>query len=99
MAKIAKESLELCSRVDSLLTKATGDPDAFYEFASENEEILRCAFLARGVVRELINPLPELLSAIAAIEAEFAEFANQVVAVDADTDDDEGEEDDEEEDE
>jgi len=97
MAKIAKESLELCSRVDTLLTKATGDPDAFYEFASENEEILRCAFLARGVVRELINPLPELLSAIAAIEAEFAEYANQVVAVDAD--DDEGEEDDEEEDE
>ena len=97
MAKIAKESLELCTRVDSLLTKATGDPDAFYEFASENEEIIRCAFLARGVVRELINPLPELLTAIAAIEAEFAEYANQVVAVDVD--DDEGEEDDEEEDE
>jgi hypothetical protein len=97
MAKVAKESLELCTRVDSLLTKATGDPDAFYEFASENEEIIRCAFLARGVVRELINPLPELLTAIAAIEAEFAEYANQVVAVDVD--DDEGEEDDEEEDE
>jgi hypothetical protein len=97
MAKVAKESLELCTRVDSLLTKATGDPDAFYEFASENEEILRCAFLARAVVRELINPLPELLTAIAAIEAEFAEFANQVVAVDADGD--ECEEDDEEEDE
>jgi len=94
MAKVAKESLELCTRVDSLLTKATGDPDAFYEFASENEEIIRCAFLARGVVRELINPLPELLTAIAAIEAEFAEYANQVVAVD--TDGDEGEEDDEE---
>ena len=97
MAKIAKESLELCTRVDSLLAKATGDPDAFYEFTSENEEILRCAFLARAIVRELINPLPELLTAIAAIEAEFAEFANQVVAVDADGD--EGEEDDEEEDE
>jgi hypothetical protein len=97
MAKVAKESLELCTRVDSLLTKATGDPDAFYEFASENEEIIRCAFLARAVVRELINPLPELLTAIAAIEAEFAEYANQVVAVDVD--DDEGEEDDEEEDE
>ena len=97
MAKIAKESLELCTRVDSLLTKATGDPDAFYEFASENEETIRCAFLARGVVRELINPLPELLTAIAAIEAELAEYANQVVAVDVD--DDEGEEDDEEEDE
>jgi len=97
MAKVAKESLELCTRVDSLLTKATGDPDAFYEFATENEEIIRCAFLARAVVRELIHPLPELLTAIAAIETEFAEYANQVEAVDAD--DGEGEEDDEEEDE
>ena len=38
MAKVAHESLELCKRVDSLLQKATGDPDAFYEYAVENDE-------------------------------------------------------------
>jgi hypothetical protein len=95
MAKVARESLELCKRVDSLLQKATADPDAFYEYAVENEEITRFAFLARAVVRELINPHPELLSAIAEIEEEFAEYANQVEAVEDDEDDEDDEEEDE----
>ena len=100
MAKVAHEALELCKRVDSLLQKATADPDAFYEYAVENEEITRYAFLARAVVRELINPQPELLSAIAEIEEEFAEYANQVEAVEDDeNDEDDEDEDDEEEDE
>jgi hypothetical protein len=98
MAKVAHESLELCKRVDSLLQKATADPDSFYEYAVENEVITRYAFLARAVVRELINPQPELISAIAEIEEEFAEYANQVEPVenvenDEDDDDDEEEED------
>jgi len=95
MAKVALESLELCKRVDSLLQKATADPDSFYEFAVENEEITRYAFLARAVARELINPLPELLAAIAEIEEDFAEYANQVEAVENDDEDEEDEEEDE----
>ena len=93
MAKVAHDSLELCKRVDSLLQKATADPDAFYEYAVENEEITKYAFLARAVTRELINPSPELLAAIAEIEEEFAEYANQVEAVEKDEEDDEEEED------
>ena len=93
MAKVAHESLELCKRVDSLLQKATADPDAFYEYAVENAEITKYAFLARAVTRELINPSPELLAAIAEIEEEFAEYANQVEAVEKDEEDDEEEED------
>jgi hypothetical protein len=93
MAKVAHESLELCKRVDSLLQKATADPDAFYEYAVENDEITKYAFLARAVTRELINPSPELLAAIAEIEEEFAEYANQVEAVENDEEDEEEEED------
>jgi phosphopantothenoylcysteine synthetase/decarboxylase len=104
MAKVARESLELCKRVDSLLQKATADPDSFYEYAMDNDEITKYAFLARAVVRALIDPSPELLAAIAEIEEEFAEYANQVEAVadddeDDDDDDDEEDEEDEEEDE
>jgi hypothetical protein len=95
MAKVARESLELCKRVDSLLQKATGDPDSLYEYAVENDEITKYAFLARAVVRELINPSPELLAAIADIEEEFAEYANQVEAVENDEDDDDEDDDDE----
>jgi hypothetical protein len=93
MTKVAHESLELCKRVDSLLQKATADPDAFYEYAVENEEITKYAFLARAVTRELINPSPELLAAIAEMEEEFAEYANQFEAVEKDEEDDEEEED------
>jgi hypothetical protein len=96
MAKVAHESLELCKRVDSFLQKATADPDSFYEYAVENEEITRYAFLARAVARELIDPQPELLAAIAEIEDEFAEYANQVEAVENDEDDDEEEEEEDE---
>jgi len=91
MTKVAQESLDLCKRVDSLLQKATADPDSFYEYAVENDEITRYAFLARAVVRELINPQPELIAAIARIEEEFAEYANQVEAVENDEDDDDDE--------
>ena len=97
MAKVAHESLELCKRVDSLLLKATADPDSFYEYAVENEEITRYAFLARAVARELIDPQPELLAAIAEIEEEFAEYANQVEAVENDEDDDDDDEEEEDE--
>ena len=93
MAKVAHESLELCKRIDSLLQKATADPDAFYEYAVENDEITKYAFLARAVTRELIDPSPELLAAIAEIEEEFAEYANQFEAVEKDEEDDEEEED------
>lgn len=93
MAKVAHDSLELCKRVDSLLQKATADPDAFYEYAVENDEITKYAFLARAVTRELIDPSPELMSAIAEIEEEFAEYANQVEAVENDEEGDEEEED------
>ena len=93
MSKVAQESLELCKRVDTLLQKATADPDAFYEYAVENEEITKYAFLARAVTRELINPSPELLAAIAEMEEEFAEYANQFEAVEKDEEDDEEEED------
>ena len=98
MAKVARESLELCKRVDSLLQKAATDPDSFYEYAVENDAITKYAFLARAVTRELINPSPELLAAIAEIEEEFAEYANQVEAAEND-EDYEDDEDDEEEDE
>ena len=87
MNGIDKKSLELCERVDSLLLKATKDSDAFYDFATENEDLIKMAFLARGVVRELIIPLPELLKSIADIEEEFAEYVETLE--DEDDDDDE----------
>ena len=100
MSQIATESMELCTRIDSLLERATKDPDGFYDYAVDNEEIVKCAFLARAVVRGLIDPLPELLTAISEIEEEFSEHASQVEPVDdEDEDEDDENEDDDEEDE
>ena len=98
MGQIPKESMELCKRVDSLLERATKDPDGFYDYAVENDEIVKYAFLARAVVRGLIDPLPELLTAISGIEEEFSEHASQVEPVDEDEEDDEEDDDDDEED-
>ena len=91
MVKVNKESMELCKRVDAYLARATKDPDAFYDFAVDNEEIVKQAFLARAVVRGLISPLPELIDSIAEIEDEFSEFASEV-EIDEDEDEDEDEE-------
>ncbi len=100
MGQIPKESMELCKRVDSMLQRATKDPDGFYDYAVENDEIVKYAFLARAVVRGLIDPLPELLTAISGIEEEFSEHASQVEPVDDEDEDDENaDEDDDEEDE
>ena len=100
MGQIPKESMELCKRVDSMLERATKDPDGFYDYAVENDEIVKNAFLARAVVRGLIDPLPELLTAISGIEEEFSEHASQVEPVDDEDEDDENaDEDDDEEDE
>lgn len=97
MVRIAKESMELCKRVDVLLERATKDPDGFYEYAVENDEIVKNAFLARAVVRGLIDPLPELLTAISEIEEEFSEHASQVEPVEGDEKDEEDEEEDDDE--
>ena len=100
MGQIQKESMELCKRVDSMLERATKDPDGFYDYAVENDEIVKYAFLARAVVRGLIDPLPDLLTAISGIEEEFSEHASQVEpAEDEDDEDDNEDEDEEEEDE
>jgi hypothetical protein len=99
MGQIPKESMELCKRVDSMLERATKDPDGFYDYAVENDEIVKNAFLARAVVRGLIDPLPELLTAISGIEEEFSEHASQVEPVDDDEEDEDDEDDDDEEDE
>jgi hypothetical protein len=92
MAPISKESMELCKRVDSMLDLATKDPDGFYDYAVENDEIVKNAFLARAVVRGLIDPLPELLTAISDIEEEFSEHASQVEPVDDEDNEDEEDE-------
>jgi len=99
MGQIPKESMELCKRVDSMLERATKDPDGFYDYAVENDEIVKNAFLARAVVRGLIDPLPELLTAISGIEEEFSEHASQVEPVDDDEEGEDEEDDDDEEDE
>lgn len=91
MPQISKESIELCKRVDSMLELATKDPDGFYEYVVENADIVKYAFLARAIVRELIDPLPELLTAISEIEEEFSGHASQVVPAEEDDDDDEDE--------
>ena len=93
MGQIPKESMELCERIDSMLERATKDPDGFYDYAVENDEIVKYAFLARAVVRGLIDPLPELLTAISGIEEEFSEHAGQVEPVDDDEEEDDDEED------
>jgi len=49
-----------------------------YVFATENIEIIKYAFLARAVVRELIDPKPELFESISSIEEELAEYVNQI---------------------
>jgi hypothetical protein len=95
MNNVSSEDLQLCMRVDSLLKKAEADKDSLYDFATENEEIIKYAFLARAVVRELIDPKPELFESIASIEEEFAEYARQIQS---EFDGDEYEESDEEED-
>jgi len=89
MAKVAKESMELCKRVDAMLERATKDPDGFYEYATESDEIVKYAFLARAIVRGLIEPLPELLTSISEIEEEFSEHASQVEDVASDDEEDE----------
>ena len=98
MGQIPRESMELCQRVDSMLDRATKDSDGFYEYALENDEIVKYAFLARAVVRGLIEPLPDLLTAIANVEDEFSEYASEVES-DEDDEDDNEDEDEEEEDE
>lgn len=70
--------MELCQRVDSMLDRATKDPDGFYDYAIANSEIVKYAFLARAVVRGLINPMPELFVSILEIEKDFLEYASQV---------------------
>jgi hypothetical protein len=95
MSEISKENMELCVRIDSLLKKAEADKDSLYDFATENEEIIKNAFLARAVVRELIHPNPELFESIDSIEKEFAEYANQIKSeFDGEDDEDSDEEDD-----
>lgn len=92
MAKISNESMELCQRVDSMLDRATKDPDGFYDYAIANSEIVKYAFLARAVVRGLINPLPELFTSISEIEVEFSEYANQTELVQDDEEESKGDE-------
>ena len=97
MGQIPKESMELCERVDSMLERATKDPDGFYDYAVENDEIVKYAFLARAVVRGLIEPLPDLLTAIANVEDEFSEYASEVESDEDEDDEDDNEDEDEEE--
>ncbi len=95
MNHISSEDMQLCKRVDSLLEKAEADKDSLYDLATENVEIIKYAFLARAIVRELIDPKPELFESIASIEEEFAEFANQIESeVDGEIDEDSDEEED-----
>lgn len=61
-----------------MLDLATKDPDGFYDYSIENSEIVKYAFLARAVVRGLINPMPELFVSILEIEKDFLEYASQV---------------------
>lgn len=74
-----------------MLELATKDPDGFYDYAIANSEIVKSAFLARAVVRGLINPLPELFSNISEIEEEFSEYASKVEPVQDDEGESEGE--------
>lgn len=80
MNQISKEDMALCKRIDSLLDKAEGEMESFYDFANENDTVLKYAYLARAVVRELIEPLPELFNSISAIEVELIEFINHINA-------------------
>ncbi len=93
MNKISTKDMELCLRIDSLLKTVEANKDLMYEFATENVEIIKYAFLARAVVRDLIAPKPELFESIVSIEEELAEYANQI---DSEFDGDEDEELDEE---
>lgn len=94
MNQISKDDLALCKRIDALLGQAEGDFDSFSEYATENDTVVKYAYLARAVVRELIEPLPGLIDSISAIEIEFSEFANQINA-DSNNDSDFDDEDDE----
>ncbi len=78
MNKISTSNLDLCHRVDFLLKKVETDKDSMYVFATENIEIIKYAFLARAVVRELIDPKPELFESISSIEEELVEYVNQI---------------------
>jgi len=77
MASIPKESLKLCKRVDKLLTQATKDRDTFSDFAFENEEVIKFAFLAHAVVEGHIEPKPELFVSISGVEEKLRTFVEE----------------------
>ena len=88
MTSIPKESLELCKRVNDLLKAATQDDDSFYEFATENEDVIKYAFLARAVVEGLIDSKSGLFDSISGIEEELRNFVAENAGSESDEDKD-----------
>ena len=92
MASIPKESLGLCTRVNNLLTEASKDHESFSDFAVDNEDVIKYAFLARAIVEGLIDAKPELFESILGVEEELRNFTEENAGSDGDEDEDEEEE-------
>ena len=92
MTAKSKELLDLCKKVNNLLTEASKDHESFSDFAVDNEDVIKYAFLARAVVEGLIDPKPELFESILGIEEELRNFVEENAGSDGDEDEDEEEE-------
>jgi len=88
----SKELLDLCKKVNNLLTEASKDHESFSDFAVENEDVIKYAFLARAVVEGLIDAKPELFESILGIEEDLRNFVEENAGSDGDEDEDEEEE-------
>jgi hypothetical protein len=92
MTAKSKELLDLCKKVNNLLTEASKDHESFSDFAVDNEDVIKYAFLARAVVEGLIDAKPELFGSILGIEEELRNFVEENAGSDGDEDEDEEEE-------
>ena len=92
MTAKSKELLDLCKKVNNLLTEASKDHEIFSDFAVDNEDVIKYAFLARAVVEGLIDAKPELFGSILGIEEELRNFVEENAGSDGDEDEDEEEE-------
>jgi len=88
----------ICARVDGYLTSITTSEN-FVDLSADNEELLQLAFVARGILRELIVPSKELVDAIKGAEVELKNLAEEFGEGDSKNESDDLDEEFEEEDE
>ena len=87
----SEEFRAICARIDGNLSRLTAN-DEYIDLSSEHEEILQLAFVARGVIRDLVTPSSEVIDLITKAEAEIKGLVDEYGEDDEDNDDDEDDE-------